>query len=61
MIYKDENLYFMRLQRSPDVTAPAPIHCMLLQANMSGYRMESGEDLVKFKENRTAVFPASAW
>jgi len=28
---------------------------------MSGYRMESGEDLVKFKQNRTAVFPSSAW
>jgi hypothetical protein len=26
-----------------------------------GYRMETGEDLVKFKENRSPTFPAEAW
>ena len=26
-----------------------------------GYRMETGEDLVKFKENKTTVFPSTAW
>lgn len=28
---------------------------------MAGYRMESGEDLVKFKENRANRFPTNAW
>ena len=27
----------------------------------SGYKMESGEDLVKFKEHKTFTFPENAW
>jgi len=29
--------------------------------DVSGYRMESGEDLVKFKEHKTVTFPQHAW
>ncbi|XP_023325707.1 glycogen [starch] synthase isoform X2 [Eurytemora carolleeae] len=34
---------------------------LLDKKGVLGYRMETGEDLVKFKENKTTVFPSTAW
>ena len=34
---------------------------MQFQGSSAGYKMESGEDLVKFKEKKSHAFPPGAW